>query len=78
MLHRKDFNITEADKNKNESTFNLQGQSSTSQHWFDIDIDWFGENFSTREPDFYRKIYQRHDKKQDTNTFKMFEFTIGN
>ena len=78
MLHRKDFNITEANKNENESTFKLQGKYSRLQHWFDIGIDWFGENFSTREPYFYRKIYQRNDKKQDTNTFKMFEFPIGN
>ena len=72
MLFRKDFNITEANKNKNEDEFKFRGQSAISQRWFDLDFDWIEENFSTREPDFYRKMYQRHEETQDTNTFKMF------
>ena len=36
------------------------------------------KKFSAREPDLYRKIYQRHDKTQGTNTFKFFEVPIGN
>ena len=35
-------------------------------------------NFSTREPDFYKKLFQSHDKEQDTNTFKTFQVPIGN
>ena len=32
----------------------------------------------TSEPDFYKKISQRHDETQDTNTFKIFLVPIGN
>ena len=78
MFCQNDLNITEANKNKNEDKFKLQGQSAISQHWFDIDIDWIEEIFSTHEPDFYRKIYQRHEKTQDKNTFKIFEVPIVN
>ena len=39
MLRRKDLKITEANKNKNESKFKLQGQSARSQSWFDRDFD---------------------------------------
>ena len=70
--------IAEENKNKNGDKFKFQGQSAISQRWFDIDFDWIGENFSTHEPDFYKKIYQRNDETQDTNTFKMFLVPIGN
>ena len=78
MHHRKYLKITEANKNKNEDKFKFQGQSVRSQRWFNLDFDWIEEKISTREPDLYRKIYQRHEKTQDTNTFKMFEVPIGN
>ena len=39
MLRRKDFKITEANKNKNEAKFKFQGQSARSQRWFDLDFD---------------------------------------
>ena len=68
----------EADKNKNESKFKFQGQSSISQLWFDLDLDWIEINFSTREPDFYNKLFQSHDKTQDKDTFKTFQVPIGN
>ena len=51
MLCRKYLKITEANQNKNEAKFKFQGQSSRSQHWFDLDFDWTGEIFSTSEPD---------------------------
>ena len=72
------MNIIEANKNKYVDKFKFQGQSARSQRWFDLDFDWIEEDFGTREPDFYRKIYQRHEKIQDTNTFKMFEVPIIN
>ena len=65
-------------KNINEATFKFQGQSAGSQRWFDIDFDCIEVNFSTREPDFYKKTFQTHDNKQDTNTFKLFQVPIGN
>ena len=78
MLCRKDLNTTETNKNKNEDKFKFQGQSAGPKPWFDLDFHWIEENFSTHEPDLYRKIYQRHDETQDTNTFKMFVVTIVN
>ena len=78
MICRKYLKITEANKDKNEDKFKFQGQSARSQRWCDLDFDWVEENFSTREPDLYRKIYQIYDKTQDTNKFKMFEVPIGN
>ena len=78
MLFRKDLKSTEANKNKNESKFKFQGQSSRSQRWFDIDLDWIEVNFSTREPEFNRKFFQRHEDKQDTNTFQIFQAPIVN
>ena len=78
VLSRKHLKITESNKNKNKDKFKFQGQSARSQHWFDPDFGCIEDNFSTREPDLYRKIYQRRDKTQDTNTFKMFEVPIGN
>ena len=35
-------------------------------------------NFSTREPDFYNKLFQSHENKQDKDTFKTFQVPIGN
>ena len=78
MLRRKDMKITEANKNKNEAKFKFQGQSAISQCWFDLDFGWIEVNFITCEPDFYRITFQRHDDKQDTNTFRIFEVPIGN
>ena len=48
------------------------------QSWFDLDFDWIKERFSTCEPDFYMEIYQRYDKTEVTNTFKIFEVPNGN
>ena len=70
MLHRKGLEITEANKNKNKAKFKFQGQSARTQRWFDLDFDWIEEMFITRETELYRKIFQMHDKTQDTNTFK--------
>ena len=66
------------DKNKNEYKFKFQGQLARSQRWFDLDFDWIEVNFSTREPDLYMKLFQSNDNTQDTNTFKFFQFPIGN
>ena len=38
-LCRKDLKFVATDKNKNESKFKFQGQSSRSQQWFDLDFD---------------------------------------
>ena len=67
-----------ANRNKNKAKFKSQGQSARSKRWFDIDFDRIEVNFSTHEPDLYKKLFQIHDDTQDTNTFKTFQVSIGN
>ena len=73
-----DLLFVAAHKNKTEAKFKFQGQSARSQLWFDLDLDWIEINFITREPDFYKKLFQNHDNKQDDITFKTFQVPIGN
>ena len=54
MPCREDLKFVAANKNKNEAKFKFQGQSARSQRWFDIDLDWIGVSFSTRDPDLYK------------------------
>ena len=77
-LRRKNLMITEANNNKNEDKFKFQGQYERSQRWFNLDFDFIEVNFSKCEPFFYRKLFQRHDNTQDTNTFKIFAVSIVN
>ena len=42
----------------------FQGKSARSNHWFDIDIEWVEGNFSTREPQFYKRLFQRNIEGQ--------------
>ena len=77
-FRRKDLKFDAADKNKNESKFKFQGQSGRSRLWFDLDLDWIDINFSTLEPDLYKKLFQNHDNEQETDTFRTFQVPIGN
>ena len=70
MLHQKYLKYFATDNIENEAKFEFQGQSVRSQHQFDLEFDWIEVNFSTREPDFYKKLFQSHENTQDTNTFK--------
>ena len=67
-LRSKDLQFVAADKNKNEA----------SQRWVDLELNWFDINFITREPGFYKKLFQSHDDTQENNTFKTFQVPIGN
>ena len=78
MLRPKDLKFFATDKNKNEAKFKFQGQSARSQRWFDLDFDCIEVNFITREPDFYKKLFQSYDDKQDKNTYISFQIQIGN
>ena len=42
---------------ESEPTYQIQGQSARSQHWFDLDHDWIEETFMAREPGFFKRIY---------------------
>ena len=78
VLRQKGLKFVATDKIKNEDKFKFQGQFAISQQWFDIVFGWVEVNFSTREPDFYKKLFQNHDGTQDVNTFKFFQVPIGN
>ena len=71
-IRQKDLKFIAEHNNKNEAKFKFQGLSARSQSWFDLDFDWIEVNFSTRGPDLYKKLFEIHDNKQDTNTFKSF------
>ena len=77
MVCPKDLKKIATDKKTNEAKFKFQGQSERSQRWFDLDLDWIEVNFSTREPDLYKKLFQIYDYTQDINTFKCFQVPIG-
>ena len=36
----------------------FQWQSEITKHWFDLNIEWVEENFSTREHQFYKRLSQ--------------------
>ena len=36
----------------------FQGKSLISKHWFDLYIEWIEGNFSTRKPQFYKRLFQ--------------------
>ena len=76
MIHRKDpDNKKEKEKTK---TYDFQGKSARSTRWFDLDHEWLEENFRTREPDFYKKVYQEKIKGDDKKTYQIFAVPIGN
>ena len=77
-IRQKDLIFTGANKNKNEAKFKFQGLSARSQSWLDLDFDLIEVNFSTSEPDLYKKLVQSHDNTQDKNTFKSLQVPIGN
>ena len=78
MLRWEDLNCFATDKNKNEAKLKFQGQPARSQRWFDLDFDWTEANFSTREPGFYKKLFQSNDDTQDINMLRFFQVPIGN
>ena len=56
--------------------YNFQGKSERSRRWFDLDHEWLKENFMTREPDFYGKLYQTKFRGDDTKNFKYLEYQL--
>ena len=56
----------------------FQEQSSRSKRWFDLDIEWVEEKFSTREPKFYKRLFQTNIEGQSGLTYPIFSVPIGN
>ena len=74
MLCRQDLIFFATDNIKNEAKFKFQGQSARSQHWFDLDFDWIKVNFSTREPDLYKKLFKSMTIHKIQIRIKSFKF----
>ena len=58
MLRQKYLKFVATGKNKNEAKFKFQGQSARLQRWFDLDFDCIEVNFTTREPNIYKKFFK--------------------
>ena len=56
----------------------FQVQSTGLNHWFDLDIKWVEENFITREPQYYKRLFQTNIEGQSGLTYPIFPVTIGN
>ena len=56
----------------------FQEQSARSKHWFDLDIEWFEEKFSTREPQFYKRLFQSNIEGQSGITYTIFPVPVSN
>ena len=63
---------------KTTGKYLFQGQSVILEHWFDVDIKWVEENFSTRELQFYNSLFQTNIKGQYGLIFPIFPVTIVN
>ena len=56
----------------------FKGQSERSKHCVDLDIEWVEEIFSTREPQFYKSLFQSNIKDQDGLKYSTLTATIVN
>ena len=75
---------TEESKNKksngskeSELTYLIQGKSEISQHWFNLDTDWIEDNFMTRQPEFFKRLYCKNIPDQANKYWFTFSFTFG-
>ena len=75
-LRRKDLVFFATDKNENKAKFEFQGQSTRSQLWFDLDLDWIGIKFSSGEPDFYKKLFKDMTIRKTVIRSKTFKFQL--
>ena len=48
------------------------------KHFFDIDIDWVEETFSTIEPEFFKRLFETNIEDQAGITYYIFTVPIGN
>ena len=63
---------------KTKRKYLFQGQSAKSKYCFDIDIEWVEGNFSTREPQFYKRLFQTKIKDQSGIPYTIFPVPIEN
>ena len=51
---------------------NFEGHSKVSTGWFSIDHEFLKRKFSTLEPEFYIKLYEKGIEDQDMEPYKTF------
>ena len=56
----------------------FQGQFARLKHWFDLDIEWVEKDFSTREPHFYKRLFQSNIQGQYGSKHPTFPVPIAN
>ena len=54
----------------------FQGQFTRSQYWFKLDPDWIEENLSTRDPDIFKRVYQKYITGKSDKYLIIFPVTI--
>ena len=65
-------------KRKNIRQKNITSKDNQQDQDVGLDHEWLEENFRTREPDFYRKLYQTKFRGDDTKTYQISGGLIGN
>ena len=56
----------------------FQGNYARWKNWFDPDIEWVGENFSTRKCHFYKRLFHINIERRYGLTYPIFPVPIGN
>ena len=56
----------------------FQGQSARSKNWFNLHIEWIKENISTREHQFYKRLFQTNIEVQSGIKYPIFPVPIEN
>ena len=57
---------------------NFQGQYTGSTGWINLDHEWLKIKFSTLEPDFYKRLFEKDIEGQDIDTYKTFVLQFDN
>ena len=77
-IHHKSMVQKKNTKKTPKRKYLFQGHSTRSKHWFEPDIEWVEENFSIREPDFYKRLFHINIEGQSGLTYHIFPVPIGN
>ena len=57
--------------------YKFEGKSSENKSWFDLDCDWIETTFRTREPEFYRRLFEDYVSGDSGSEALIFFIPIG-
>ena len=77
-IHRKIMGQKKDTGEQPRRKYLFQGQSEISKHWLDLDMEWVEENFSKRELQFYKRLFQTIIEGQSGITYLIFPVTFVN